>query len=184
MKSLIRQIRELQTEILRRAPYRDFGVKPNRGASRTAIGAVERRLGRQLPASFCEFLRLCDGWPRFYDGATLLGTATIGRRTYEDLARRTFEAAETPIPDVGPPSRQAPRILIPFGADLQGTTLFVFNPAVCEGDEYEVIAWVNEIGIRRDTFPSFLELVVELCESELAGLLASEQTPAPLAVAR
>ena len=119
-----------------------------------------------------------DGWPRFYDGATLLGTANIGRRTYEDIARATFDAAETPVPDLGPPSRRAPRILIPFGADLQGTTLFVFNPTTTSSSgEYEVIAWINEIGIRRDTFPSFLELIVELCESELSGLIVTDRPP-------
>jgi hypothetical protein len=176
LKSLLRSLREIQAEIQRIAPYRDFCLQPNRGASRSAIGAVERRLGRALPPTYRDFLRAHDGWPRFYDGATMLGTATLGRRTYEDLARATFDAAETPVPDVGPPSRQAPRILIPFGADLQGTTLFVFNPAApTGGGEYEVIAWVNEIGIRRESFPSFLELIIELCEAEL-GELASPAT--------
>jgi hypothetical protein len=174
MKSLLRTLRELQAEIQRRAPYRDFGVKPNRGASRSAVAAVERRLGRALPPTYRDFLRAHDGWPRFYDGATLLGSATLGRRTYEDLARATFDAAETPVPDVGPPSRQEPRILIPFGADVQGTTLFVFNPAApTGGGEYEVIAWVNEIGIRRESFPSFLELIIDLCEAELSELCAA-----------
>jgi hypothetical protein len=175
IKATIRQIRQLQSQIQRAAPYRDFGLKPNRGASRSALAAVERRIGRPLPASFREFLRAHDGWPRFYDGATLLGSANIGRRTYEDLARAAFDAAETPVPDLGPPSRRAPRILIPFGADLMGTTLFVFNPAVTTGDEYEVIAWINEIGIRRDSFPSFLELIIELCEAELSGLQSVAQ---------
>lgn len=173
MKSLLRTLRDIQSEIQHRAPYRDFCVTPNRGASRSAVSAVERRLGRSLPPSYREFLRAHDGWPRFYDGATMLGTATLGRRTYEDLARATFEAAETPVPDVGPPSRQAPKILIPFGADLQGTTLFVFNPAApTGGGEYEVIAWINEIGIRRESFPGFLELVIELCEAELSELMS------------
>jgi hypothetical protein len=50
--------------------------------------------------------------------------------------------------------------------------LFVFNPvAPMPGGEYEVIAWVNEIGIRRESFPSFLELVIELCQAELEGLV-------------
>jgi hypothetical protein len=31
-----------------------------------------------------------------------------------------------------------------------------------------VIAWINEIGVRADSFAAFLETVVELCESDLA----------------
>jgi hypothetical protein len=180
IQQLTGQILELQKEIQQATPFRDFGLTPSRGASRSAIAAAERRITRPLPPSFREFLGAHDGWPRFYDGATLLGTATIGRRTYEDLARATFEAAETPVPDVGPPSRRTERILVPFGADLQGTTLFVFNPAApTGGGEYEVIAWVNEIGIRRESFAGFLELIVELCEAELSGLSAPHRLPAP-----
>lgn len=181
LEPVLRQIRDLQSEIQRAAPYRDFGLQPNRGASRSAIAAAERRIERPLPPSYRKFLRAHDGWPRFFDGATLLGTATLGRRTYDDLARATFEAAETPVPDLGPPSRARPtqRILIPFGADVAGTTLFVFNPAVVGPDgEYEVIAWVNEIGVRRESFGSFLEMIAELCEAELEGLRAGSAHPA------
>jgi hypothetical protein len=180
IQSLTRQILEIQRQIQRAAPFRDFGLTPNRPASRSAIAAAERRISRPLPPSFREFLREHDGWPRFYDGASVLGTATLGRRSYEDLARAAFDAAETPVPDVGPPSKRRERILIPFGADMLGTTLFVFNPAAPTGDgEYEVIAWVNEIGIRRHTFSGFLELIIELCEAELASLAPTRRSVAP-----
>lgn len=169
--ALIRDIRQAQKQIMSAAPYRDFGLRPNPGASKAALAAVERRIGRALPPTYREFLRKHDGWPRFYDGATLLGTASLGVRAYEDAARATFEAAETPVPDVGPPSRVKPRVLIPFGIDLQATTLFVFNPAnTAPNGEMEVIAWVNEIGIRRSNFTEFLELILELCGSELGSL--------------
>jgi hypothetical protein len=168
--TLVNRIQEAQREIQRNAPYRDFGLRPEPGASRFAITAAERRIGRPLPPTYREFLRAHNGWARFFDGATLLGTASLGRRSYEEIARQAFEAAETPVPDVGPPSRSRPRILIPFGADLQATTLFVFNPAAPTGSgEYEVIAWVNEIGVRRESFPAFLELILELCEAELGS---------------
>jgi hypothetical protein len=112
-----------------------------------------------------------DGWPRFYEGATLLGTANLGRRLYEELARAAWESTESSVPDLGPQAialRSSRPLLIPFGVDLQATTLFAFNPAVrAEDGEFEVIAWVNEIGIRRESFTSFLELVLDLCESEL-----------------
>jgi len=174
--SLLRRTKELQTEILRLAPYRDIGLVPNPGASPSAIAAVEQRILHPLPPSYREFLALHDGWPRFFEGATLLGTANLGKRMYEDMARSVFEAAETPVPHLAPPSRAQRPPIVPFGIDLQGTTLFAFNPSVTRSDgECEVVAWVNEIGVRRDTFSDFLEFVVEMCESELEGY----QIPSP-----
>ncbi len=167
---LLTRIKELQAEILRAAPYRDISLVPNPGASRHAIDTVEQRISHRLSPSYREFLTLHDGWPRFFEGATLLGTANLGKRMYEDMARAVFEAAETPVPHLAPPSRAVRPPIVPFGIDLQGTTLFAFNPNVRRADgECEVIAWVNEIGVRRDTFSGFLEFVVDLCESELEG---------------
>jgi SMI1 / KNR4 family (SUKH-1) len=168
---LLRKIREIHTEISWLQPFRDLGLIPNPAASEVAITRAEQRLGRALPPSYRAFLRLHDGWPRFFDGASLLGSANIGHRQYEDLARAAFEAAETPIPDLGPPTRPRARNLIPFGADLEGTTLFAFNPAVMRPDgEYEVIAWVNEIGVRQASFADFLDWILDLADQELADL--------------
>jgi hypothetical protein len=177
----LREIRRVQTEIMRLAPFRDVGLIPNPGASETAIAAAEKRIGRALPSSYREFLREHDGWPRFFEGATLLGTAHLGVRLYEDLARAAFEAAETPAPEGAPKSRTASqRILIPFGADLQATTLFAFEATVDRADEeLPVVAWVNELGVRRESFAGFLELVFELCELELVSR-KDERTQADL----
>jgi len=175
--SLLRRTKELQTEILRLAPYRDIGLVPNPGASSSAIAAVEARIAHPLPPSYREFLALHDGWPRFFEGATLLGTANLGKRMYEDMARAAFEAAETPVPHLGPPSRVQRTPIVPFGIDLQGTTIFAFNPAVVRADgECEVVAWVNEIGVRRESFADFLEFVVEMCEAELEGYQVPTQS--------
>jgi len=174
--SLLTRIKELQTEILRVAPYRDIALVPNPGASKRAVAAVEERIGHPLPPSYREFLALHDGWPRFFEGATLLGTANLGKRMYEDLARAAFEAAETPVPHLAPPARQERKPIVPFGIDLQGTTIFAFNPSVTREDgECEVVAWVNEIGVRRESFSHFLEFVVEMCESELEGYQVSQR---------
>lgn len=168
--TLLTQIKGIQTEILRAAPYRDVSLVPNPGASPRAIHAVEERIGRPLPPSYREFLAQHDGWPRFFEGATLLGSANLGKRMYEDMARAVFEAAETPVPHLGPPSRAERPPIIPFGIDLQGTTLFAFNPNVTHANgECEVIAWVNEIGVRRESFTDFLGFVLEMCEAELEG---------------
>jgi len=170
LSSLLRRTKELQTEILRLAPYRDIGLVPNPAASLNAIAAVEERIAHRLPPSYREFLSLHDGWPRFFEGATLLGTANLGKRMYEDMARAVFEAAETPVPHLAPPSRTERAPIVPFGIDLQGTTLFAFNPNVTSADgECEVVAWVNEVGVRAESFTGFLEFVVEMCEAELEG---------------
>ncbi len=168
--TLLTRIKDIQTEILRAAPYRDISLVPNPGASELAIAAVEERIGHRLPPSYRQFLAQHDGWPRFFEGATLLGTANLGKRMYEDLARAVFEAAETPVPHLAPPSRTERAPIVPFGIDLQGTTLFAFNPNVVRADgECEVVAWVNEIGVRRESFAGFLEFVAEMCEAELEG---------------
>ena len=169
-RALLSEIRAVQTEIMRTAPYRDAGLVPNPGASMATIEQAERRIGRPLPLSYREFLTEHNGWPRFFEGASLLSAASLGRRSYEELARAACDAAETPVPDLGPPSQwtETSRHLIPFGIDRQATTLFAFNPIVVRHDgEYEVIAWVNELGLRSDSFESFLELVLELCRADL-----------------
>ncbi len=171
-RTLLSAIRRIQTEIVWLAPSRDFGLRPHPGASAQALAATEQRLGRPLPPSYRAFLAESDGWPRFFEGASLLGTANLGLRLYGDLVSAVFEAAETPVPDLGPPPRWQRPILIPFGADLGATTLFAFNPTVVTpGGEYEVICWVNEIGVRRESFEDFLAMVLELCESELEALM-------------
>lgn len=171
---LLIAIRETHIQISWLQPFRDLGLIPNPAASEVAISRAEERLGRPLPPSYRAFLALHDGWPRFFDGASLLGTANLGHRQYEDLARAAFEAAETPIPDLGPPTRPRARNLIPFGADLEGTTLFAFNPDVVDADgELEVIAWVNELGVRQPSFGAFLEWILDLGQQDLADLIAS-----------
>lgn len=166
--ALVARLRDVQTEVQRLAPFRDIGLVPNPGASEAAIEAAEKRLGFALPPSYREFLRHHDGWPRFFDGATLLGTDALGARRYDDLCRAAFEAAETPVPDIGPPLRRRLPRMIPFAADAEATTLFAFDPnSRSESGECEVIAWINEVGVRSTSFAEFLELLIELGESEL-----------------
>lgn len=170
--ALLAEHRRLQTELLRVAPFRDVGLVPNPAAPPRSIEAAERRLGRRLPPSYREFLSHHNGWPLFYEGATLLGTADLGKRSYDALLRAVFDAADTPVPDVGPPSRlgTAPA-LIPFGIDRQATTLFAFVPDSQRSDgELEVVAWINEIGVRRDGFADLLELVCDLAAADLEAL--------------
>lgn len=165
------------------------GLVPNPPADESALERAERRIGHRLPPSYRAFLTRFDGWHRFFDGATLLGTKDLGKSSYADLAQAAFEAAETPIPDGGPPSsrvRGYPGDLITFGIDPEGTTLFAFDPSSVDDDgEMEVVAWIHEFGLRRESFTDFLDGVLELCEADRLGaaqatrLTTEAGTPVP-----
>lgn len=173
-QSLVREIRKVQTEILWLRPTRGYGLRSNPGASERAISAAEARLGLRLPPSYREFLAETDGFPAFYEGACLLGTQRLGRDLYGGLLSAVWAGLETPVPELGPPPRrQEHKPLLPFGADLGASTLFAFYPRAVRTDgEYEVVCWINEIGVRCETFPAFLRMVLEFCEDELESLVA------------
>jgi hypothetical protein len=167
--TMLEQIRDTQILLATSKPFRDFSPVPNPRASEQAILAAEQRLGQRLPPSYRAFLHRHDGWPRFFDSASLLGTANLGKRLYEDLAWAAYEACQSPTPD-GPPTLPFNRShrFIPFGVDQQATTLFAFDPRTRRPDgEMAVIAWINEIGLRSDGFGDLLETLLELCQHEL-----------------
>jgi hypothetical protein len=178
-QQVLDEIRAHQTEIMRERPYKDIGLVPNPGASIGAIAAVEQRLGSPLPDSYREFLVWYDGWPRFYEGASLLGTASLGVRQYDEWVQQVFNAAETPVLDQGPPtSRTRRRPLIPFGVDMQGTTIFAFDASTRLPDgELAVVAWVNEIGLRFDGFEDFLDSVQAWLRAEVEATSSSSRAP-------
>jgi hypothetical protein len=169
-QNALSEIRKVQTELLRLAPYRDAGLVPNPGATSDAVERAERRVGRRLPPSYRAFLARHDGWPRFFDGAALLGTRELGKSSYADLAHAALDAAEVDIRSGAPPSVRVagyPGQAIPFGIDPAGTTLFAFDPATVNADgEMGVVAWIQEIGIRRASFTDFLAMVLEFCAAD------------------
>ncbi|MBN1605097.1 MAG: SMI1/KNR4 family protein [Polyangiaceae bacterium] len=169
-------IRQVQTEILWLVPPGSPGLRHNPGASPYSIWVAERRIGQPLPPSYRAFLAESDGLSHFYDGACLLGTDRLGQQRYKNLLGSVCEREQTPVPDIGPQTRRTRRVsnLIPFGADAGGSTVFAFDPSVLRRDgEHGVVCWINEIGLRRDNFEDFLELVLELCENQLASLVAA-----------
>lgn len=184
-ESTLQRIYWVQTELSELSPHREEGLVPNPPADPEALERAERRIGHRLPPSYRAFLERFDGWQGFFDGATLLGTKDLGKSSYADLAQAAFEAAETPVPDGGPPSsrvRGYPGNLIPFGIDPAGTTLFAFDPSSAdEGGEMSVIAWIHELGIRRESFTDFLDGVLELCEAD--RLNAAKTAPGDRATA-
>ena len=174
-RTVLDNIRRVQTEIQWLRPAGGAGLRLNPPASARSIRVAEQRVRRPLPPSYRAFLAESDGVANIYDGAALFGTQRLGHRIYGSLLDAVCDRAETPVPDIGPPVRrtQPKSVLIPFGADSGANTLFAFNPNVVGADgEYEVICWVNEIGLRRESFTDFLQLLLELSEDQLGALLA------------
>jgi len=155
-RSLLGSIRAIQMELKRSAPTRQIGLAGNPAAPESAIVVAELRLGRRLPPSYREFLAFSDGWPCFFENASLLGTGEIGRPSHVESASE----------------RSLPRgRLLPFGADRAGTSLFAFDTSVRRADgELPVIAWVGGLGLDCPCFTSFLATALQLSRAELAGV--------------
>lgn len=150
---------------MRVAPYRDIGLVPNPRATEVDIAAAEARIGHTLPRSYRRFLSKHDGWPRFYEGATLLSASQLGH----GLGKALSEAASCTV-RFRTPARTSPKSFVVFGVDPQQTTLFAFNTLKRYPDgEFEVIAWLNELGLKYRGFPEFLAGIEELCLAELDG---------------
>jgi len=101
-KETIARIREVKMDLSALDPQMGPAVAPPPGAALRAISAVERRIRSRLPPSYRAFLNEHDGWPLFYQGASLLGTRELSKASYSDVTRAAFAAYETPIPEVGP----------------------------------------------------------------------------------
>jgi hypothetical protein len=167
-RSLLTSVRTVQMELKRSLPERHIGLAGNPAAPESALLVTELRLARRLPPSYRDFLAFSDGWPSFFEGASLLGTGEIGRRSPAEAATQRWIARGR---------------LLPFGADRTGTSLFAFDTSVRLGDgELPVVAWVGGLGIDCRCFTSFLATVLQLCRAELAavkarGLLAGPPSP-------
>jgi hypothetical protein len=169
-KDTVWQIRRVKMELAKVDPDLGPAVAPHPGTSLRTISAVERKIRRRLPPSYRAFLTQHDGWPMFFQGASLLGSHDLHRASYASKTRTAFESYETPIPEIGPPARPEgrPDAMIPFGIDAKASTIFAFNPAVVRPDgEMEVILWVNELGDRCESFADFLSMVLEMLRDEL-----------------
>src|SRR5881296_1040226 len=96
-KDTIAKIRQVKMELARQRPDAGPAIAPSPGAPLRAISTVERRLCRRLPPSYRAFLHEHDGWPLFFDGASLLGTRELSKPGYAEMTRAAFAAYETPI---------------------------------------------------------------------------------------
>jgi hypothetical protein len=176
-------LRAAQLEIMRHAPYRDFGLIPATGAAEISLQAVEAKLGLHLPPIYRQFLSHHNGWVRCYDGASLLGCHELGKPEHEQLAKQLFHSAASPSVHTCGSYRPQPDQLLVFGVDPAGTTLFAFDLSA-SSIEPPVTAWIGEIGLRFASFCDFLRGLARLCEAELAALPNRDDASAPVSAPR
>ena len=175
-RTLLGRVRAIQMELKRRTPARPFGLAGNPAAPASAVAIAEVRLGRRLPPTYREFLEFSDGWPAFYEGASLLGTAEVGRPACLDpeTARHGHQVDGHQVNR----ALDAPDLvhLLAFGADAEGRTLFAFDTrGPAEEGELPVVAWVGGLGMDYRCFTDFLAAVLGLCRTELASLPVVEE---------
>jgi hypothetical protein len=163
------RLRAAQVEVMRHAPYRDFGLIPGPGASEQMLQETEARLGFSLPTSYRDFLAQHDGWTRCFDGAALLGCQQLGKHEHEQLAKQLFCSAASPSARTTGAYRQQPQKLLVFGVDPAATTLFAFDLSA-SSVEPPVTAWIGELGLRFASFCDFLRGLARLCEAELTAM--------------
>ena len=188
----IHRIRVLKLELARLDPRGGMPVAPPAGAPEAAIAGAERRLGFPLPPSYRAFLALHDGWPQLYAGAGLLGVRALSRGTFVDVARMVIDERASEGSDAAEPPRRGGRLrrggLIPFGIDAGAETIFAWDTSAARSDgEMDVVLWVNDIGLRAESFPALVDILAEMLSSELedrrARARAAELTPRPRRVA-
>lgn len=63
--SLVESLYAVQYGAAQRLGEPGLSMPPNPPAAADALAAAERRLGVYFDAGFRDFLRVCDGWPRF-----------------------------------------------------------------------------------------------------------------------
>jgi hypothetical protein len=160
--SCLAEIRALKLDLARLDPRAGMPVLPPPGATPAALLAVERKLGRALPAAYRELLELHDGFPQLYQGASLLSTSQLVRGSFVDVARMMIDLGE-PGP-IGA-SRRRPA-LVPFGIDSTAETIFAFDCGAPTG-EPGILLWMNEIGVRLDGFAPFLDFVTEMLQADV-----------------
>jgi hypothetical protein len=166
----VNQIRARKLELAAIDPRGGMPVMPACRAGERGIAAVERRLRRPLPPSYRAFLAVHDGWSQFYQGASLLGVRQLARGTYDEVTRLVMEEWDAPRHgSARAPRRQVPKhMLVPFGIDARAETIFAFDTNSPSADgELEIVVWLNEIGERVESFPRFLELVLDLLGADM-----------------
>ena len=168
----VAELRARKLELARLDPRGGMPIRPPAGASEADILRVERRLGRPLPPSYRAVLAAQDGWPRFYLGASLLGTLPLSRGTFVDVARMVLADADPVTADATAASHAAS--YVPFGIDSEAETVFAWDLGAPRADgELGVVVLTNDVGVQLDDFPTFLELCLDMLRADIDERRAS-----------
>lgn len=140
-------------------------LAPPPPATAEAIAHAEQRIGRPLPPSYRDFLAMHDGWPQFFQGASLLGARQLARGSFIEIARMVLEDL--------PGLERA--FVVPFGIDAEAEIILAWDfSRPGDAGEVDVLFWVNELGIRVSTFWEVVELV-----GDMVGAAVVEQGRRP-----
>ncbi|WP_458686507.1 SMI1/KNR4 family protein [Nocardia tengchongensis] len=102
---LVGRLATLQCEVAERLDEPELSAAPNPPATERDIVAAEQRLGVYFDAVYRDFLRVCDGWPRFGKvhlfGARELGIGETWRRgsAFAEVYFRTAASGSLVVPD-------------------------------------------------------------------------------------
>lgn len=146
-------------EVARRAGWLGFP-----SASEERIAAMEERLGRRMPASYREFLKVSDGW-RHAGGFVWLLAGTEGARWHNDESGLAEMFEEYLDEDAGPEERQEVDLWRRgLQLDVEADAIYVLlDPEDMDEDgEWAVYTWAGWRASAPKRYANFLEFMQDM----------------------
>ncbi|MER6416833.1 SMI1/KNR4 family protein [Streptomyces humidus] len=153
------ETRSEDDEAARRAGW--LGFPP---ASEERIAAMEERLGRRMPPSYREFLKVSDGW-RHAGGFVWLLAGTEDARWHHDESGLTESFEEDLDEDAGPEERQEAGIWrrgLQLDVESDITYVLMDPEDVGEDGEWAVYTWSSWRAAPPERHANFLEFMREM----------------------
>ncbi|MEH0420602.1 SMI1/KNR4 family protein [Streptomyces sp. B21-083] len=154
-----REARGEVDEAARRAGWLGFPA-----ASEERIAAMEERLGRRMPPSYREFLKVSDGW-RHAGGFVWLLAGTEDTRWHNDESGLAEMFEEYLDEDAGPEERQEVDLWRRgLQLDVEGDAIYVLlDPEdVDEDGEWAVYTWASWRASAPERYANFLEFMQDM----------------------
>ncbi|MEU6087173.1 SMI1/KNR4 family protein [Streptomyces sp. NPDC047085] len=133
-------------------------------ASEERIGAMEERLGRRMPPSYREFLKVSDGW-RHAGGFVWLLAGTEGAHWHDNESGLADMFEEFLDEDAGPEERLEADIWrrgLQLDVESDVTHVLMDPEDVDENGEWAVYTWASWRAAPPERHPSFLEFMREM----------------------
>ncbi|BDD83664.1 hypothetical protein TPB0596_34270 [Tsukamurella pulmonis] len=93
-RELIEAFEEQRERLVRIHPDLYAMSRPNPGATEEQLLAAEKRLGHPIPAQYCEFLTVANGWSEWNQDVALLSCDQIGHGTISESEGLGIRLAE------------------------------------------------------------------------------------------